>query len=161
MSDSRMLEVTETVAATPGKVFALLADPSRHHEIDGSGMVHGLVSGPSTVTGIGDSFVLDMTQDALGRYRMRSEIVDFEPNRRIVWTPAPEPSNAVRDKLGDLDLSGYTWGWELEPTATGGTRITHTYDWSGVRDPRARRLFPRVTEAQMAESITLVGAAAR
>jgi uncharacterized protein YndB with AHSA1/START domain len=161
MSDSRQLEVTETVAAPPEKVFALLADPSRHSEIDGAGMLRGLASGRSPVTGIGDSFVMNMNQDGLGDYQMLNEIVDFEPNRRIVWAPTLYPPGALREKVGDLDMSGYSWSWELEPTAAGGTRVIHTYDWSGVRDARALRLFPRVTEEQMAASISRIAAATR
>jgi uncharacterized protein YndB with AHSA1/START domain len=161
MSDSQQLEVTETVPAAPEKVFALLSDPSRHVEIDGAGMLRGLASGHSPVTGIGDAFVMNMNQDGLGDYQMRSEIVDFEPGRRIVWAPALYPPHALRDKIGDVDVSGHIWGWVLEPTPTGGTRVTHTYDWSGVRDSRALPLYPRVTEEQMAASIALIADATR
>jgi uncharacterized protein YndB with AHSA1/START domain len=161
MSDSRQLEVTETVPAAPEKVFALLADPSRHVEIDGAGMVRGLASGQSPVVGVGDAFVMNMNQDGLGDYQMRSEIVDFEPGRRIAWAPALYPPDALQDQIGDIDPSGHVWSWELEPTASGGTRVTHTYDWSGVRDTRALPLFPRVTEEQMAASIALITDATR
>jgi uncharacterized protein YndB with AHSA1/START domain len=161
MSDSRQLEVTETVPAPPEKVFALLADPSRHTEIDGAGMLRGLAWGRSPVAGIGDEFVMNMNQDGLGDYQMRNEIVDLEPNRRIVWAPAPYPPDALRDKFGGLDPSGHIWSWELEPTAAGGTKITHTYDWSGVRDARALPLFPRVTEEQMTASIAKIAEATR
>jgi uncharacterized protein YndB with AHSA1/START domain len=161
MDDSRQLEVSDTVPAPPVKVFALLADPSRHLEIDGADMLRGFVSGPSPLTGIGDTFVMDMHQDGLGDYRMRNEVVDFEPNRRIIWAPAIEPPNALKEIIGDLNPSGYTWSWELEPTADGGTRLTHTYDWSGVRDERALDLFPQVSQEQMAGSISRIRDAAR
>lgn len=161
MSDSRLLEVTDTVPAPPEKVFALLTDPGRHTEIDGAHMLRGLASARSRVTGIGDTFVMNMNQEDLGDYQTRSEVVDFEPNRRIIWAPTLQPPEALRDKLGDVDPSGYVWSWELEPTASGGTRLTHTYDWSGVRDVRALPLFPRVTEEQMAASIALIAEAIR
>jgi Activator of Hsp90 ATPase homolog 1-like protein len=122
-------------------------------------MLRGLASGRCPVTGIGDEFVMNMNQEGLGDYQMRSEVVDFEPNRRIVWAPALHPPGALRDKLGDIDPSGYVWSWELEPTATGGTRLTLTYDWNGVRDARALPLFPRVSEEQMAASIALIATA--
>jgi uncharacterized protein YndB with AHSA1/START domain len=159
MSDSRLLEVTESIPAPPEKVFALLTDPNRHTEIDGAHMLRGLASGRCPVTGIGDVFVMNMSQEGIGDYQMRSEVVDFEPNRRIIWAPALHPPNALRDKLGDVDLSGYVWSWELEPTASGGTRLTHTYDWSGVFDARALPLFPRVSEEQMIASIALIAEA--
>jgi uncharacterized protein YndB with AHSA1/START domain len=161
MRDIRQLEVTESVPAPPEKVFAVLTDPSRHPEIDGSGMLRGVASGRSPISGIGDEFVMNMNQDGLGDYQMRSEVVDFEPNRRIIWAPAPHPPGALRDRIGDIDPSGYVWSWELEPTASGGTRVTHTYDWTGVRDPKALPLFPRVTEEQLAASISLIADATR
>ena len=37
MNDSRQFQVSETVPAPPAAVFALLADPARHAEIDGAG----------------------------------------------------------------------------------------------------------------------------
>jgi len=139
MSDSRLLEVTESIPAPPEKVFALLTDPNRHTEIDGAHMLRGLASGRGPVTGIGDVFVMNMSQEGIGDYQMRSEVVDFEPNRRIIWAPALHPPNALRDKLGDVDLSGY--------------------DWSGVFDARALPLFPRVSEEQMIASIALIAEA--
>ena len=35
------ITVERTIAAPAEKIFALLADPGRHHEIDGSGTVTG------------------------------------------------------------------------------------------------------------------------
>ena len=160
MSEKRQV-VQGTIAAAPEDVFAVLADPARHTEIDGSGMLRGAAGAGGPVAKVGDTFLMEMNQDGLGDYQMRSEIVDFEPGRRIVWAPALYPPHALRDKIGDVDASGHIWGWELEPTPTGGTRVTHIYDWSGVRDSRALPLFPRVTEEQMAASIALVADATR
>jgi uncharacterized protein YndB with AHSA1/START domain len=159
MEDSRQLEVSDTVPAPPEQVFALLADPARHTELDGAGMLRGLVSGPSSITAVGDTFVMDMNQDGLGDYRMSNEVVDFELNRRIAWAPSPHPPGALKEIIGDMDPSGHTYSWELEPTAEGGTRVTHVYDWSGVRDERALDLFPRVSEEQMAGTISRIAEA--
>lgn len=159
MNDSRQFQVSETVPAPPAAVFALLADPARHAEIDGAGMLRGVDSGPSPVTAVGDSFIMNMEQDGLGKYQMRNEIVDLEPDRRIAWAPSIHPEGALRHAIGDVDPSGHTWGWELEPTPDGGTRVTHTYDWSGVQDEGALGLFPLVTEAQMSGSIKRIAEA--
>lgn len=158
MTDERSIRVSREVAAPPEQVFALLADPARHTELDGAGMLRGLESGPSPVTGVGDAFVLRMEQDGVGEYRMRSEVVDLEPGRRIVWAPAVHPPGSLSHVLGDLDPSGHTWAWELEPVA-GGTRVTHTYDWSGVRDERALGLYPRVSAEQMEATLDRLAAA--
>lgn len=45
MGDSERLTVTRTVAAGPAQVFAVLADPARHTEVDGAEMLRGLADG--------------------------------------------------------------------------------------------------------------------
>jgi hypothetical protein len=52
MSEKR-LRVTATLAAPPERVFALLADPAKHTELDGAGMLRGLDSGRSPLTASG------------------------------------------------------------------------------------------------------------
>lgn len=160
MSQDRILQVSGTIAAPPDKAFALLADPARHPELDGAGMVRGLDSG-GPVTAVGDEFVMRMNQDGIGDYAMRSEVTDYEPGRRIAWAPSIHPPGSLAHVIGDIDPSGHTYGWELEPTSDGGTRVTHTYDWSGVADEGALGLYPRVTEEQMSASIAKLGEAAR
>ena len=34
------------------------------------------------------------------------------------------------------ECPGHLWRWELEETAPGTTRVTHTYDWTALTDPR-------------------------
>lgn len=157
----RSQQVRGTVDAAPERVFALLADPARHTELDGAGMLRGLDEETGPVGGVGDAFVMKMNQDGIGDYRMRNEITDFEPGRRISWAPSIHPPGSLSHIIGELDVSGHTYGWELEPTSEGGTQVTHTYDWSGVRDEGALALYPRVSEEQMSASITRIGDALR
>jgi uncharacterized protein YndB with AHSA1/START domain len=161
MSDERKQVVTGTTDAPPERVFAVLSDPARHTEIDGAGMLRGIASSSGPVTGVGDSWVMNMNQPNLGDYQMRSEVIAFEPGRRISWAPAIHPPEAVSHLVGGIDFRGYHYGWELVPSPHGGTEITHTYDWSGVKDDRALRFFPRVTSEQMSETINRLGQAAR
>ena len=137
--DERKIEVTGTVEAPPAALFAVLSDPARHVEVDGADMLRGLDSGPSPVTSTGDAWVMNMEQDGIGRYQMRSEVVRFETDRMIAWAPAIHPPGALSHIIGELDPSGHIWVWELEPTPEGGSRVTHTYDWSGVNDEGAVR----------------------
>lgn len=159
MSEDRKIQVSAEVAAPPDRIFAVLADPARHEELDGAGMVRGLASGPSPVTGVGDAFVMDMDQEGIGQYQMRSEVVAYEPGSAIAWAPAIHPQGALSHLIGELDPSGHVWSWRLEP-AGGGTRVTHTYDWTGVADEGALALYPRVTPEQMEASIRKVAEAA-
>lgn len=159
--DDRTQQVRRTLGAPPERIFALLADPARHPALDGAGMVRGLVSGPSPVTAVGDAFVMDMNQEGIGDYQMRSEVVALQPGREIAWAPAVHPPGALAHLIGDADPSGHVWRWALEAAENGGTRVTHTYDWSGVRDEKALALYPRVTPEQMEGTLDRLDAAVR
>lgn len=154
---SERLTVTGSVAASPEAVFAVLADPSRHDQIDGAGMLQGLVEGPPSITAVGQVFDMDMTQDPFGDYRMRNTVTEFEPARRIAWAPNLQPPDSMAHLLGDLKPGGHIYGWLLTPNAEGGTDIEHFCDWSGCPDERFKAFFPRVTGEQMAASIERVG----
>ena len=118
---SRSVSRSVVVSAPPAEVFALLADPRRHAEVDGSGTVRGLVRGPERLT-LGARFGMRMR---LGLpYVITSEVVELEPDRRIAWR----------------HLGHHVWRWELEPVE-GGTRVTETFDWAPSRAPRALELL--------------------
>lgn len=161
MSDEKRLQVTGTVPAPPERVFALLADSSRHTDLDGAGMLRGVEGGGGPVSGVGDTFVMNMNQEALGDYRMRNEIVRYEQDRAIAWAPSLYPKDALAHKIGDMDPSGHIYAWELAPSADGGTTVTHTYDWSGVTDQSALAIYPIVSAEQMGATITRIADATR
>lgn len=158
MSDQ--IKVTRTVDASPGQLFALLADPARHTEIDGAGMLRGVEGAGGPVSGVGDQFLMNMNQEGLGDYQMRNTVTAYEQDRTIGWAPELYPIDALKDKIGDIEPKGHTYTWELEP-ADSGTKVTQTYEWAGVTDDGFRGLFPRVSEEQLAESIENAGRAAR
>ena len=118
---SRSLSRSAVVPAPPAEVFDLLADPRRHAEIDGSGTVKGVISGPERLS-LGARFGMRMHFGL--PYVIRNEVVELEPDRRIAWR----------------HLGHHVWRYELEP-APGGTRVTETFDWSGARTPRALELL--------------------
>ncbi|HEY2203007.1 MAG TPA: SRPBCC family protein [Pseudonocardia sp.] len=156
MSDSDQIKVTRTVDASPEQVFAVLTDPARHAELDGSAMLRGLEGG-STLTGVGDEFIMNMNNDILGDYQMRNEVVSYEKDRKIGWAPLLYPEGAYADKLGDMKPGGHTYTWELRQGGSGGTEVTQVYDWSGVTDAQFRGLFPMLSEEQLGESIDRAG----
>jgi hypothetical protein len=48
---------------------------------------------------------------------------------------------------------GHLWRWELEPIEDNRTRVTHTYDWTQLKD-RSRLPRARATTAdRLAESL--------
>jgi len=153
-------QVSKTVDASPEQVFSLLAKPERHTEFDGAKMLRGVEPGDEQVTGTGDEFVMNMENDALGPYQMHNVVTAYEENRKIGWAPSLHPLDGYTDKLGDVKATGHTWTWELEPAGSG-TKITQTYDWSGVEDEQFRGFFPMVTEDQMSATIDNVANAAK
>ncbi|HUR75572.1 MAG TPA: SRPBCC family protein [Sporichthya sp.] len=153
---SEQIKVSRPVDASPGQVFALLADPGRHVEFDGSGMMRGLAEG-APITGVGDTFLMNMSNPILGDYQVRCTVRTFEPDRAIAWGPQLFPADGYTDKLGDMVTGGHTFTWELAPSGSGGTTVTQTEDWSGVEDSRFKEIFPIVTEPMLLESIDRLG----
>ena len=67
MSDEEYqpIAVSRRIGAPASVIFPILADPGRHRELDGTGMLQGVISG-STISGVGDVFVMKMYFDELG-----------------------------------------------------------------------------------------------
>ena len=138
------------VDAPPEQVFALLADPTRHPVLDGSGMVRGVVD-PEPLAVVGQTFVTEMYLPQNGDYRTENTVTDLIPGERIAWTTA---------RVGNPP-AGVRWQWDLSPSAEGGTAVVHTYDWSAVTDPAvlARITFPRVSADQLRATVEHLAAA--
>jgi uncharacterized protein YndB with AHSA1/START domain len=148
---STSIVVGSTLDAPAAEVFAVLADPRRHLEIDGSGMLRpGADSVP--ITAAGQVFTMEMHYPSLGDYRTENHVVDFVAGRSIAWMTARE---------GQVP-AGVRWSWQLEPLDDGRTAVVHTYDWSQVTDPAvlARVSFPRVSAAAMQETVQRLAQAA-
>ena len=116
----RQVSVERLVAAPADRIFALLADPRRHAEFDGSGTVQGVVDGPERLS-LGARFGMDMRIGA--PYRMTNTVVEFEEGRRIAWQPRPALRGPARL------IGGRTWRYELTPVS-GGTLVRETWDIS-------------------------------
>lgn len=157
MSDQN-ISVSKTVDTTPEALFAVLSSPGQHQQFDSADMLRGTDAG--AITGPGDIFVMKMHNDNLGDYEMRNVVTEFEPNRKITWAPSLHPLDGYTDKVGDLQATGHTYSWELEP-ASNGTKVTQTYDWSGVTDQGFASTFPMLDEAQLADSIDKAARAAQ
>lgn len=156
MGEEKRQVVSDTVDAPPEKVFAVLSDPARHPEIDGSGMCAASSDGP--ITAVGQSFVMDMYREGLGNYQIRNKVVAFEPGRRFVFEPSLETSNETVDGLlNGIKPGGHTWGFDLEPTGDGRTVVTHTYDWTNIYDERYGAFFPFITPEEMAATVARLG----
>jgi hypothetical protein len=148
------VSVSRRIAAPAGRIFAVLADPQRHVDMDGSGMVRAAVSaGP--VTGVGDVFVMAMYYEQLGEYQMNNHVVEYERDRRIGWEPEAglgHPDAAAADARW-----GHRWSYVLEPDGPDATIVTETYDCSAApEDERASIDDGRVWMDGMAASLVLL-----
>ncbi|MDQ1739407.1 MAG: hypothetical protein QOE53_1059, partial [Pseudonocardiales bacterium] len=86
MAPDAQVAVSRRISAPAADIFAILADPSKHLQLDGSQMLRGAVT-DAVVSGVGEVFVMRMYFSELGDYEMNNHVVEYEPNRRIGWEP--------------------------------------------------------------------------
>jgi len=113
-----VVTVERVIAAPPEAIFDVLADPARHHLIDGSGMLQGPRPDVPTRLSLGATFGMGMK--VVVRYATVNRVIDFEEGRRIAWRTGP-------DGLAGRLLAGRVWRYELEPVS-GGTRVKESWD---------------------------------
>src|ERR1700690_1986279 len=131
---SKPIEVSRRIEAPAALVFKSLANPQRHVGFDGSGMPRGAVL-DRPVSDVGDPFTMKMHR--LGDdYLMLNYVVEFEPNRRIFWEPAPGgPSRAEGDDPSKVGIpAGYRWGYILTPDGDDATVVTEVFDSGTVSE---------------------------
>lgn len=118
MSDQPDVVTVERVIPAPAEaIFAILRDPARHREIDGSGTVRD-AKGEHQQLELGSRFGMSMKMGL--PYSMVSTVVEYEADRRIAWqTRGPTP-------LGQY-VAGRIWRYELEPV-DGGTLVRESWD---------------------------------
>jgi len=116
-----------TIAAPAETVFGVLADPSTHEAIDGTGWVRRSLDGKRP-TGTGQVFRMAMYHDNHPDkdYEMANRVEVFEPARAIAWQPGQGADDAA------LEFGGWIWRYDLAPVTPSRTEVTLTYDWSAV-----------------------------
>jgi len=130
--------VSRRICAPAHDIFRILADPARHMEFDGSGMLRGAVT-TSAISGIGDVFVMQMYYSELGDYEMDNYVVEYEPDRRIGWEPAAGTGHPGAAPDGSAENRwGHRWSYRLTPDGPDATIVTEVYDCS--RAPEEHRL---------------------
>jgi len=143
--DGDVVSVERVVPAGPAAIFALIADASRHPEIDGSGTVKRVKPGAPQTLGIGASF--GMSMQAGIKYSMVSTVIEFEQDRRIAWQSRP-------GGFVGRYVAGRIWRYELEPVE-GGTLVRESWDISQDHQRVLLRLggLPDKTAANMAKTL--------
>lgn len=137
----RIISVSQFVPAPANEIFELLASPSRHPEIDGSGSVKAPLRGPQRLS-LGAKFGMSMR---IGLpYRITNVVVEFEEGRRIGWR----------------HFGGHVWRYLLEPVE-GGTLVTEQFDYSTNRANWLLRAMNAVATNEVSMRKTLLNLAKR
>jgi len=99
------------ISASPEKIFAIISNPHRHKEIDGSKTIQENISGPDKLV-LGSKFGMKMH---LGiDYRILNTVVEYEENKLIAWR----------------HLGRWIWRYELVNLGPQTTQVTETFDAS-------------------------------
>jgi hypothetical protein len=108
-SSPNSVSASRVIAADAQRLFDIVADPTLHHVIDGSGSVKG-TRGGSRKLALGDKFTTNMRIGV--PYLISNKVVEYVEGRRIAWA----------------HIGGWRWRYEFEPVE-GGTKVTETFDW--------------------------------
>ncbi len=125
------------IDAPPQRIFDVLADPRLHCELDGSGTLQGLNSGPDRLF-LGAHFGMGMRIRL--PYRTDNEVVEFEEGRRIAW----------------CHFYKHRWRYELEPIDESSTWVTETFDGRTAIFPPGLIAIGAYDNNQIAVAKTLV-----
>jgi uncharacterized protein YndB with AHSA1/START domain len=143
------LSASLTVPVPAERVFAVLADPTTHAAIDGTGWVQE-AQDRAPLTEAGQVFRMRMyhPNHPDGDYRVANEVLACEPPRAIGWRTGQEHED------GRLTFGGWYWRYDLADLGPSGTAVTLTYDWSAV-GPEIREYlsFPPFAPDHLGDSL--------
>jgi hypothetical protein len=157
--------VVKTFIRAPAEtVFDLLADPSTHVAIDGTGWVRQPVDG-KRLTEIGQVFRMGMYHDGHPNkhYEMANRVEVFDRPRAIAWQPGAEPRNIPGRQPSDdgpIEFGGWVWRYDLTPPDASHTEVTLTYDWSRVPPHNRDIEFPPFGRQHLENSLKHLAALA-
>ena len=137
-----IIRAERTIAADPQRIFDVLADPSLHPVIDGSGSIRGGAADNPQRLSEGARFGMSMRLGA--PYRIRNTVVEFDEPRLIAWR----------------HFAGHRWRYVLTPVS-GGTLVAEEWDSTRVPwlYPVLRLLgFPERNRRAMEQTLTRLGA---
>jgi hypothetical protein len=99
------------INAPAEKIFALLSNPRRHKEIDGSSTIQENISGPEKLV-LGSKFGMKMHLGV--NYQILNTVVEYSENSLIAWR----------------HLGRWIWRYELVKLGLNLTQVTETFDAS-------------------------------
>lgn len=137
--DNESVSATRTIHSPADAVFAVLADPTRHAGIDGTGWVtEALDTGPIVNTGQIFQMAMYHPDHPDGGYETVNEIIALRAPCVISWR-----TGYIDQRTGRLEFGGWWWRYHLTLVEAHRTDVTLTYDWSDVGPgPREHLNFP-------------------
>jgi uncharacterized protein YndB with AHSA1/START domain len=105
------------IPAPAAAIFDLLATPSLHPLVDGSGTVTDVQDRTPDRLSAGARFGMQMHWGL--RYKILNEVVEFEEGRRIAWR----------------HFAGHIWRYVLVPVSPDSTEVVEEFDASTSRAP--------------------------
>lgn len=122
----RVVTRATEVDAPASELFAIVADPHRHRELDGSGTVRDTVKGPDRLSA-GAKFSVGMKQYGVP-YRITSTVTDFVDagGTKVIEWQHP---------------MGHTWRWEFEEKEPGQTTVTESFRYDTSKAAPMLELF--------------------
>src|SRR5579875_2081177 len=128
---ARLVRASRVIEASAEHIFELIADPAEQPRWDGNDNLREAAPG-QRVRAVGDVFTMRLKRGGI----RDNTVVEFVEGRRIAWRPAVQGRSQP----------GHQWAFALEPLGPARTRVTHTYDWTELKDrsrfPRARATTP-------------------
>jgi Polyketide cyclase / dehydrase and lipid transport len=127
--DAGPLQVSRSVdvAAPASELFAIVADPRRHCELDGSGTVRDNVRAPERLD-VGSRFSTRMRMYGVP-YRVTCTVSALTPDQLIEW----------RHPVG------HRWRWEFHAISPTITRVTETFDYRDAGTVKNRLNYYKAT----------------
>lgn len=134
--ESETINSSITIEASADAIFSVLADPTTHPAIDGTGWVRDPLD-RRPVTAAGQVFRMAMyhPNHPDGNYEMANLVQVFDPPHVISWKPGYDSGD------GNLGFGGWIWRYDLAPRGRKETEVTLSYDWSAV-PAQVREGFP-------------------
>jgi hypothetical protein len=141
---------TITIPAPAEAVFGILADPTTHQSIDGTGWVRESLDGEA-LTRTGQIFRVAMYHDNHPKksYEMANKVVVFDRPHAIAWQPGQDVAGD-----GNLSFGGWIWRYDIREAGSSQAHVTLTYDWSAVpAELREHIGFPPFEAAHLDNSL--------
>lgn len=140
----RRVSRSVVVEAPAHELFAMVVDPHRHPEVDGSGTVRdNPVKGPDQLSD-GAKFSVAMKQYGLP-YKITSTATQVREDEVVEWKHP----------------MGHRWRWEFEALSPTSTRVTETFDYSSAVSPKMLEILKMDAANATGITQTLQGLAAR